>query len=299
MWTTQQMPGRDMSFKPIDLQSARTIPRAQAENYNELGFTKPFVAHSGDEIVDARVRIDRLFDLLKVRGEEDSYALLGYHTRCQVLYDIAMNPRILNVVQDVIGPDIICWTSQVFCKLPMDPKSVPFHQDASYWPLTPARTVSAWLAIDDADRENSCLEVIPRTHNKGQLSWSKTTRPAVLDQEIDDLGKFDNPVCLELKAGEFSIHADLTAHGSKPNRSTRRRCGYVMRFCPPSVKPLQKSWALNAILCRGVDTHGYWTFSDRPDGDDVESWATHWERKVREGKVAALAKGDKAGEIGA
>ena len=103
--------------------------------------------------------------------------LLGYQTRCAGLYDLVTHPTILDHVQDLIGPDIICWTSHAFCKAAFDPKRIPFHQDASYWPLTPARTVTVWLAIDDADRENSCLQVIPRTHRMGHLKYTGKSRP--------------------------------------------------------------------------------------------------------------------------
>src|SRR6185436_6434065 len=95
--------------------------------------------------------VDHLFRLLANRGQLDNYALLGYHTRCAGLFDLVTNPKILDYAQDLVGPDIICWTSHAFCKVPYDPKPVPFHQAASYWPLTPARSVTVWIAVDDSD----------------------------------------------------------------------------------------------------------------------------------------------------
>lgn len=281
VFTPKNMAERDLSF--ADATGEKTLSAAQVASYNARGYLHPLTAFDGDAVLRVRAYVDHLFELLKARGVTDNYALLGYHTRCPGLYDIVMNSRILDVVEDIVGPDIICWTSQVFSKEAHDPKAILFHQDGSYWPLTPARTVSVWLAIDDADRENSCLQVIPGTHRMGLLPWGKASGNAVLDQEMHDPTSYGEPQYIELKAGQFSLHADMMAHGSDPNRSDRRRCGFAIRYCSPSVKPLKKDWSRNAILCRGSDTTGYWTYSERPEEDDVGDWPSYWMRKLRGG----------------
>ena len=292
-WATAQMPDRDLSFQEVG--NTKILTPTQRDTYNREGFCHPFEAFTGAEVAETRGYIDHLFELLRASGENKNYALLGYHTRCRGLYDIVMNPRILDIVQDIVGPDIICWTSQVFCKVAYDPKSIPFHQDASYWPLNPARTVSVWLAIDDADRENSCLNVIPRTHALGQLPWTRVSDDAVLDQSMDNPLSYGEPFPIELRAGQFSLHADMLAHGSAANKSNRRRCGFAIRYCPPSVQPLKRDWARNAILCRGSDPSGNWTYSGRPEGDDVGDWPSYWFKKYREGAKEIV----NAGSIGA
>jgi hypothetical protein len=289
---------RELSFVPVDKTRAKVLEPWQIDHYNEHGYFHPLTLADGAEVVANRAYVDSLFERLKDQGERDSYALLGYHTRCVGLYDIATSAKLLDVIEDIIGPDIICWTSQIFCKVAHDPKSVPFHQDASYWLLSPARTVSAWLAIDDSDHDNSCLQVIPGTHKKGHLSWSRAEGSVVLDQKIDQVESHGDPADIELKAGQFSIHADLLAHGSNPNLSARRRCGYVMRFCPPSVRPLQRSWGMNAVLCRGTDATGNWQHQARPSGDDLTPWASYWERKVREGSLKVTRKDETGGAVG-
>ena len=55
--------------------------------------------------------------------------------------------------------------SHLSAKLAGDAKRVSWHQDASYWPLTPSRVVSAWPAIDDTAVDNSAMQVIPGSHN--------------------------------------------------------------------------------------------------------------------------------------
>ena len=106
-------------------------------------------------------------------------------------------------------------------------------QDASYWPFSPSKTVTAWLAIDDADRENGCMQVIPTSHLHGQLSYrqSDDSEKNVLDQTVDRVEQYGAPVDIDLKAGQISLHSDLLLHSSEPNHSSRRRCGLTLRYC--------------------------------------------------------------------
>ena len=91
----------------------------------------------------------------------------------------------------------------------------------------------------------------------------------VLHQEIVEIERFGMPVVNALAAGEISLHADMLAHGSSPNRSDRRRCGLTVRYCPPTVRPLDAAWGRQAILCRGQDQAGNWTHNPRPERDEL------------------------------
>ena len=185
-----------------------------------------------------------------------------------------MNPIILDHVEDLLGPEIICWATHYFCKDAGDPKIVPWHQDASYWLLSPARTVTVWLAIDDADEENAAMKFLPATHNIGHLEWEKTARAAVLDQEIIGIDKMGSSIHNTLKAGQFSLHADMLAHGSDANLSSRRRCGLTIRYCPPCVVPLNRDWAAGAIRCRGSQSIPHWKLNPVPKGNTITSGTT-------------------------
>jgi hypothetical protein len=110
---------------------------------------------------------------------------------------------------------------------------------------------------------------LPGTHTRGHLKWRQASGPAVLNQEIEDIAQFGEPVFDELKAGEFSLHADMLAHGSEPNHSDRRRCGLTIRYCPPSVRALDRRWARGGVLCRGSDPAGNWAHNPRPAGEEV------------------------------
>ena len=161
-------------------------------------------------------------------------------------------------MEDLID-DIICWAGHVLCSCRTTKRRFP-GAGRLYWSLSPARTVTVWLAIDDADDENAAMRFIPGTHKLGPLEWRTSDRPFALHQEIvgaDDLGE---PVTNTLSAGQISLHADMLAHGSNPNRSNRRRCGLTLRFCPPEVRVVDAVWkrGVEAIICRGSDPTGLW-----------------------------------------
>ena len=261
---------RDLSFKPVINDRPKCFTDEQIYFYNENGYLKPFRIFSDEEIIKNRNYFDHLIQLLNEQNDgRDAYAINCYQARCEGIWDIAMDSRILDYVEDLIGPDIIAWASHYFCKIPHDRKIVPWHQDASYWPISPARTVTVWIAIDDADEDNAAMQFIPGTHKLGHLEWKKTDKSAVLHQEIPEITQYGKPVFVNLKAGEISLHADMMVHGSTPNTSNRRRCGLTIRYCPPEVKSTDSNWAAEAIVCRGKDRYQHWVNNPRPQGNDL------------------------------
>ncbi len=272
MPATPEKEERDLSFQPVVNAAPRRLTRQQIQFYNEFGYVMPLSACPPAEATQNRAYFDDLLrKVQQARSDLDSYSINGFHACCRGLYDIVMNPVILDHVQDLVGPDVICWGTHFFCKQPHDPRKVAWHQDASYWPFTPARTVTVWLAIDDTDRENAAMMFLPGTHRHGHLKWRQVEKEkAVLNQEIENAAQLGQPVHDELKAGQFSLHADMLAHGSEPNASGRRRCGLTIRYCPPTVKSLNPRWTGGAILCAGAGG-GAWTYHPRPDGENVNA----------------------------
>src|SRR6185369_15209394 len=121
----------------------------------------PLDVYTPAEADSNRLYFDRLLEGVLAKNDgRDAYSINGYHRQCAGLWDIVMNPRILDYVEDLLGPNIVAWGTHYFCKMPHDPRPVPWHQDASYWPLTPSKTVTVWLAIDDSDVENSAMMVV-------------------------------------------------------------------------------------------------------------------------------------------
>ncbi|MEL6841472.1 MAG: phytanoyl-CoA dioxygenase family protein, partial [Pseudomonadota bacterium] len=240
----------DLRFVPVATAQPKRLTPQDIAQYNDSGFVQPFDIFSAAEMGEIRAYIDGLMDAMGAAG---AYGINCYQARLSGLWDIATDPRILDHVQDIIGPDILCWASAILSKAPHDPKAVPWHQDAGFWQLTPARTVTVWLAIDDVDDTNSAMRFIPGTHDKGLLNMQSTGAEAVFHKETAGAEAMGDPFTNSLKAGQISLHADMLVHGSEPNRSDRRRCGLTLRYCPPSVQITDSDWAqgVEAILCRG------------------------------------------------
>ena len=152
--------------------------------------------------------------------------------------------------------------------MPGDGKRVSWHQDSSYWPLTPSKAVTAWLAIDDATVENACMRFIPGSHRFGHLTYtlSENDEANVLNQTVPDVERLGEPVNVELKAGEISIHSDLLLHGSEANQSNRRRCGLTLRYCPADVRA-GLGWNAKGVIVSGTDESGHWANPPRPGTD--------------------------------
>ena len=256
----------DLSFRPVVNESPKRLKPTDIASYNRLGFAQPFDLFDPHEIADIRSYVD---GLMAAMGDAGAYGINCYQARLSGLYDIATDPRILDHVEDLIGPDILCWATAILSKTAHDPKAVPWHQDASFWALSPARTVTVWLAIDDADATNSAMRFIPGTHDKGPLSVQASGSDAVFHKQTAGAEHMGEPFTNVLKAGQISLHADMLVHGSEPNRSDRRRCGLTLRYCPPDVQITDPAWAtgVEAILCRGRP--GGWTTHPRPENDDI------------------------------
>ena len=258
----------DLSFKPVVNPRPEHLTESEIEDFNRLGFVAPLDVFDVDGVKKNAAYFD---SLLRQIPETGAYSINCYQARCAGIWDLCTDPRILDYVEDLIGPNIICWASHFFAKMPGDQKRVPWHQDASYWKLTPARTVTAWLAIDDADVENAAMRFIPGSHDRGHLKFQKSDPMSVLAIETVDADRLGEPFSDVLRAGQISLHADMLVHGSEPNRSDRRRCGLTIRYCPPEVTMFDPEWAnsVEAIMCRGEDRTGRWKHHARPTGDDV------------------------------
>ena len=255
---------RDLRFFPVSNPSPKKLTGEQIQSYNAQGYLTGFRVFGEAQAQAARESSDRLLDRF-IREGKGSYAIDRYQDRFRTIWDLATAPTILDYVEDLIGPNIVCWATHYFCKMPGDPKGVAWHQDCSYWPLTPSKTVTVWLAIDDVDRENGCMQVIPRSHLHGHLAFrqSEAAEKNVLSQTIEGAERFGMPQDIELRAGEISMHSDLLIHGSLPNLSSRRRCGLTLRYCPPDVRAYWE-WNQTSILCRGTDVSGHWANVPRP-----------------------------------
>ena len=257
---------RDLRFFPVERDPKRLSPE-QIKEFNRLGYIFPIEMFDAAAVSANRAYFKTLMDMALAAGK-NSYDVAGWHTTCRGLYDLAVNERILDYVEDIIGPDIVCKMTHYFSKDPGDTKSVYWHQDAQFWLLTPSKVVTVWLAIDDVDEENGAMNLFAGSHRVGIIpfEWVTEEESGVLNQHIHDPWKYGNPVSVNLKAGEFSMHTDMIIHGSMPNPSNRRRCGLTLRYMPPDVRSNEPDHG-RAIVCRGSDPSGYWEHIPRPQGE--------------------------------
>ena len=262
---------RELRFFPVNNRAPRKLTTGQIRHFNEKGFLFPLDVFSPGEADLHRAYFDRLMEKAAAMGH-NSYSINGWQKYCGGIHDLVTEARILDYVEDLLGENLVCWGTHYFCKMAGDGKQVSWHQDASYWPLTPSRTVTVWLAIDAADEKNGAMQVVPRSHLHGQIPFeaSAAEEDNVLSQTVRESAPYgDPPVAFEMDAGQISLHTDLLLHGSPPNRSRRRRCGLTMRFVPPEVRAYNGWNRKSSVICRGRDESGHWNHCVRPREDSI------------------------------
>ena len=207
----------------VDLDCARVVfylhDRAAADEAEAVEFE----IGTGEEILDG---FDLSLDAFDLGVREAVLAL-----------ELDVLDALLDLVEQLIGPDIILWGCHVFCKPASEGFETPWHQDGHYWPIRPLATCTVWVALEPSTRENGCLRVIPGSHRTHELHahLHEDRQDLVLNQRMAD-GTFDETqaVDLELQPGEMSMHDVYMIHGAKANTSTQRRTGVALRFMPGS-----------------------------------------------------------------
>jgi ectoine hydroxylase-related dioxygenase (phytanoyl-CoA dioxygenase family) len=174
-------------------------------------------------------------------------------------YDLATHPRVLDAVEDILGPDILLWTVSIFPKYPRDPGYISWHQDGTYWGLDSVRVTTAWIALTDSTVENGCMRVVPGSHHRPILPHRDTYAPdnrLSRGQEIEVKVDERDAVDVVLRAGEMSLHHVNIIHGSNPNPSDGSRIGFAPRFTTPETSQVDGE-PLTAALARGQDRFGH------------------------------------------
>ncbi|MFZ4779090.1 MAG: phytanoyl-CoA dioxygenase family protein [Terrimicrobiaceae bacterium] len=181
------------------------------------------------------------------------------------LFEWALDEDILDLVEPILGPDIALFSTHFICKPRGNGKRVPWHEDSAYWKgqVEPMKVVTVWLAIDPSTKINGCMRVIPRSHegpNKGFSDYDPVdTTHSVFGTEIKKEQREDErQVYIELQPNECSLHDARIMHGSEPNTSQIRRCGWTLRFASSGAKFHEEifSGAHQVYLARGQDLGG-------------------------------------------
>lgn len=242
----------------------------QIEDYHRDGYLFPVSAISEAEAA-------RYFSLLE-NFETELGGLLSAvggaarfknHLLLTWVNDLVRHPAILDAVEDLIGPDILCYTSTFFVKEPDSPSVAAWHQDATYFGLRPHDHVTAWLALTESTPQSGCLEFLPARnaarqykHRNNAIEHSVNGGRQAIVEDFDLEGAAMAP----LRPGTFSLHNTLCIHRSAPNLSPNRRIGIGISYVPTSVKHIG-SQQMPAMLVRGRDEYGHFALEPDPASD--------------------------------
>lgn len=241
------------------------LTAAQIAHFKEHGYCYPCDALSAEEAAACRVRLEAYE---RQAGHDANRTLkIKGHLAFPWLVDLGRNPRILDAVEDLIGPDILLFGASVFAKDGRDPRYVSWHQDSAYFGLTPHEEVTAWVAFTPANSVNGCLRVLPDSHRGPDMKHVETFARDNMLAKGQALEGIDEAKAVEmpLEAGQFSLHHERMAHSSLPNRSYDRRVGFAFFYIPTRVKSINAG--ARATLVRGVDSFGHFEPDDLPQTD--------------------------------
>lgn len=235
----------------------------QIDTFEQNGVVFPMQVLTKEEVAHARVALETLRTTLGEHTDWQRFRQLHlFHSWAR---NLAVHPRVLDAVEDIIGPDILVNGSGLFWKLSRDPAYVPWHQDGYNSKLS-ERFVSAWLALTDSSPDNGCLRVVRGSHREGIFPHEPTsvspdnigTAGLEIARQVEESEATD----ITLAPGEMSLHHVAIVHGSNPNTSDRPRIGYAVRYVPPSTR--QKLDHIPVILARGRDRFGHFRHLEEP-----------------------------------
>ena len=244
--------------------------------YNENGYYLPIDVLDNDKI---NLSANKLQAIYKSPPSNIKHPWnLQAHLLADWIYDLCVSPKLLDAVEEVIGPNILIQSADIFIKPAKGKKHINWHQDANYWGLNPYELVTGWIAITDVNLENGCMSYLPKSHLHQKIEHTETfdtnsdlTRGQEINLKIND----KDVVAVTLKKGQASLHHCLLAHGSGPNKTNFPRIGIAVRYLPTYVKQT-KGPPISMILARGIDEYKNFKMDEIPTGDfDNKSIAEH------------------------
>ena len=265
----------------------------QIRDYHEQGCLSPIRVLSAEVAADYRRRLE---SAEAADGEVRQMLRHKPHLVLTFLDQLARHPAVLDAVEGVIGPNILCWASSFFTKEPHTTDYVSWHQDLTYWGLEPADIITAWIALSPSMPESGCMRVVLGTHTEEVAPHKDTfaehnmlSRGQEIAVEVDE----DHAVDVVLQPGEMSLHLVKLVHGSNPNRSADRRIGFAVRYLPTHVRQVigEKD---SAMLVRGVDSYHHFE-PETPPAADLDPAAIAQHKAVCERQAQILFRGTDRG----
>ena len=252
------------------------VPESYRMRFEKDGVVYPIPVLSGEKTSAYRESFSKLEESLgrpiKRMGNPALYFSWAYR--------LATEPPVLDVVEAILGPDLLISGTLIFCKYPRDSAFVAWHQDTFYSNLHLTPSVSAWIALLDSTPENGCMRVVPGSHLHGTLPHQETRgsdnllkRGEEIQVEVDEADAID----LVLKAGDMSLHHHAIIHGSRPNRSDTKRLGFIVRYVTPEydLGPQRAPF----LRAKGTSTScGHLEITEGPADSDIRAALEAWER---------------------
>lgn len=234
----------------------RHLSPEQVSAYERDGFVFPIDVLTPEEVRAFRGELE---DWERTRGapidfpeKSKSYLLFGWADA------LVHHPKILDAVEDVIGPDILVYHSTLFLKEARTPAFVRWHQDSTYFYLEPHLHVTAWVALSDASVEAGCMQALPGSHRWGAFAHDDQPGPMNMIRRGQGIsGRFDDAqgTFMPVRAGQMSLHHTDLVHASGANDSDDRRIGLAISYIPAHVRPIGGVQP-SALRVRGRD-HGH------------------------------------------
>ncbi len=253
-----------------------TLSAAQVEQFKREGYIFPLDILNRQESADLRQRLETY------EATQGGKLAPGQRAKSHLIFkwldDLIRDPRILDPIEQLIGPDILCWNTIFWIKDVGSESFVSWHQDTRYWGLSSPDVITAWLALSPASVESGCMRVMPYTH-QGEVmphedryhNDNMLTRGQEITEGMDD----EKAVYMPLKTGQISFHNYRLAHSSGPNRAPDRRIDISMHFMPPDTEQIVGDWD-SAALVRGEDKYGNFAPTPVPAKDfDPDAMAFH------------------------
>lgn len=265
----------------------------QVRSYQSQGFHFPVKVMSASEAADYRKHVEEIERSIGKLSNRHHPLRQKSHLLFPWLDKLIRTPVLLDAVEDVLeSKNLLVWNTDFFIKEPNDPSFVTFHQDSVYWGLGREKILTAWIGFTDSTKDNGALQVIPGTHHGEQLPHRRAEAAHNMllhNQEVDTQSFGNEPVLLELKAGEASLHDVRLVHGSDPNRSNDRRMGFAVRYISTSVRPTH-GLPDHATLVRGADHFGNFILESPPqcdaDMDTVKMMGQYFRVMTAAGKIS-------------
>lgn len=243
----------------------KILREEEITTYWDDGFLFPFDVYAPDEAAALQEKFEALENAIGDEPQE-RYRIKA-HLPFPWLCDVVRHPKLLDAVEDLIGPDVLCWGASFFAKNARDPRFVSWHTDSFFYGFEPAETLTAWLAFNSSTEQSGCVQYIPGSHR------SKTAHDIMphadnllpMAQNARDV-PLDKAVSAVLAPGQVVFHHESVVHGSGPNNAYHPRVGFSIHYVAPHVRETRFEGS-TAMLLRGEDNSGNWGRDPEPAED--------------------------------